>query len=113
MTRFGTGGTEFAATVSVVNDSTTFAAEHSGHYNCAMKGGKWKTISSERHFADRNLEVVTERVQTPARSDPRVWTPVHRKSAVVIAPMTRAGKVVLIRLTRIPSRQAISELPSG
>ena len=78
-----------------------------------MKGGKWKTISSERHFADRNLEVVTERVQTPARSDPRVWTTVHRKSAVVIAPMTRAGKVVLIRQERIPIRQAIWEIPSG
>src|SRR5437762_5379285 len=78
-----------------------------------MKGGKWKTISSERHFADRNLEVVTERVQTPARSDPRVWTIVHRKSAVVIATMTRAGKVVLIRQERIPIRQAIWEMPSG
>jgi hypothetical protein len=51
-----------------------FAAEESDHYNCRMKGGDWKTISSERHFADRNLEVVTDRVQTPARSDPRAWT---------------------------------------
>jgi ADP-ribose diphosphatase len=78
-----------------------------------MKGGKWETISSQRHFADRNLEVVTERVQTPARPDPRAWTIVHRKPAVVIAPMTRAGKVVLIRQERIPIRQAIWEMPSG
>jgi ADP-ribose diphosphatase len=78
-----------------------------------MKGGKWKTISSERHFADRNLQVVTERVQTPARSAPRAWTIVHRKPAVVVAPMTRAGKVVLIRQERIPIRQAIWEMPSG
>ena len=95
------------------NASARFAPENSGHYNCSMKGGKWKTISSERHFADRNLEVVTERVQTPARSDPRAWTIVHRKPAVVIAPMTRAGKVVLIRQERIPIRQAIWEMPSG
>ena len=78
-----------------------------------MKGGNWKTISSERHFTDRNLEVVTDRVQTPARPDPRAWTIVHRKPAVVIAPMTLDGKVILIRQERIPIRQAIWEMPSG
>jgi len=113
MARFGTGGAEFAATVSGINDSTTFAAEHRDHYNCQMKGGKWKTISSERHFGDRNLEVVTDRVQTPARPDPRAWTIVHRKPAVVIAAMTRDGKIVLIRQERIPIGQAIWEMPSG
>ena len=78
-----------------------------------MKGDDWKTISSERHFADRNLEVVTDRVQTPARTEPRSWTIVHRKPAVVVAPMTRDGKIVLIRQERIPISQAIWEMPSG
>ena len=78
-----------------------------------MKGGNWKTVSSERHFADRNLEVVTDRVQTPARPDPRAWTIVHRKPAVVVAPMTRDGKIILIRQERIPIEQAIWEMPSG
>jgi 8-oxo-dGTP pyrophosphatase MutT (NUDIX family) len=78
-----------------------------------MKGGNWKTISSERHFADRNLEVVTDHVQTPARPDARSWTIVHRKPAVVIAPMTRDGKIILIRQERIPIGQAIWEMPSG
>jgi ADP-ribose pyrophosphatase len=90
-----------------------FAAEDSGHYNWRMKGGNWKTISSERHFADRNLEVVTDRVQTPARPDPRAWTIVHRKPAVVVAPMTRDGKIILIHQERIPIEQAIWEMPSG
>jgi ADP-ribose diphosphatase len=90
-----------------------FAAEHRGHYNCCMTGGEWKTISSERHFADRNLEVVTDRVQSPARPEARAWTIVHRKAAVVIAPMTRDGKILLIRQERIPIRQAIWEMPSG
>jgi ADP-ribose diphosphatase len=90
-----------------------FAAEESGHYNCQMKAGDWKTISSERHFANRNLEVVTDHVQTPARCDPREWTIVHRKAAVVVAPMTRDGKIILIRQERIPIRQAIWEMPSG
>src|SRR6266481_5227010 len=92
---------------------TTFAAEESGHYNCQMNAGNWKTISSERHFANANLEVVTDRVQTPARPDPREWTIVHRKAAVVVAPMTHDGKIVLIRQERIPIRQAIWEMPSG
>src|SRR5262245_7836794 len=78
-----------------------------------MKGGIWKTISSAQHFADRNLEVVTDRVQTPARPDPRAWTIVHRKPAVVIAPMTRDGKIIFIRQERIPIQQAIWEMPSG
>jgi 8-oxo-dGTP pyrophosphatase MutT (NUDIX family) len=78
-----------------------------------MKGGNWKTISSERHFADRNLEVVTDRVQTPARPELRAWTIVHRKPAVVVAPMTRGGKIILIRQERIPIGQAIWEMPSG
>jgi ADP-ribose pyrophosphatase len=96
-----------------VNRPYQFAAEESGNYNCQMNGGNWKTISSERHFADRNLQVVTDRVQTPARPDPRAWTIVHRKPAVVIAPMTRDGKIILIRQERIPIRQAIWEMPSG
>ena len=78
-----------------------------------MKRGDWNTISSERHFANRNLEVVTERVQSPARPDPRPWTVVHRKAAVVIAPLTRDGKLILLLQERIPIREAIWELPSG
>jgi len=78
-----------------------------------MKGGNWKTISSERHFANRNLEVVTDRVQTPAHPAPRTWTIVHRKPAVVVAPIEPDGKIILIRQERIPIGQAIWEMPSG
>jgi ADP-ribose pyrophosphatase len=90
-----------------------FAAEDSGHYNCQMKAGNWTTVSSEQHFANANVAVVTDRVQTPARPDPRAWTIVHRKPAVVVAPMTRDGKIILVRQERIPIRQAIWEMPSG
>src|SRR5213592_375722 len=78
-----------------------------------MKEDAWETISSERHFANAHLEVVTDQVRTPSRSQPRTWTIVHRKAAVVVAPMTRDGKIVLIRQERIPLRQAIWEMPSG
>jgi ADP-ribose diphosphatase len=78
-----------------------------------VKDANWETISSERHFANAHLEVVTDHVRTPSRNQPRTWTIVHRKAAVVVAPMTRDGKVVLIRQERIPIRQAIWEMPSG
>jgi ADP-ribose pyrophosphatase len=73
----------------------------------------WETVSSERHFANAHLEVVTDRVRTPARAAPRSWTIVHRKAAVIIAPMTRNRKIVLIHQERIPIRAAIWEIPSG
>jgi ADP-ribose pyrophosphatase len=73
----------------------------------------WETISSERHFANAHLEVVTDQVQTPSRSQPHAWTIVHRKAAVIVAPMTRDGKIVLIRQERIPIRQTIWETVSG
>ncbi len=73
----------------------------------------WETISSDRHFTNAHLEVVTDHVQTPTRPKPRSWTIVHRKPAVVIAPMTHDGKIVLIHQERIPIRAAIWEMPSG
>jgi ADP-ribose pyrophosphatase len=73
----------------------------------------WEIVSSERHFANAHLEVVTDHVRTPSRSLPRAWTIVHRKAAVIIAPMTRDGKIVLIHQERIPIRTAIWEVPSG
>jgi len=73
----------------------------------------WETISSDRHFGNAHLEVVTDHVRTPSRSQPRTWTIVHRKAAVIIAPMTYDGKIVLIRQERVPIRAAIWEMPSG
>ena len=78
-----------------------------------MKESGWKIASSEHHFADAHVEVVTDHVQTPSRSKERSWTIVHRKAAVVIAPMTHDGKIILIRQERIPIHEAIWEMPSG
>jgi len=78
-----------------------------------VKGTGWETISSERHFANAHVEVVTDHVQTPSRSEQRSWTIVHRKAAVVIAAVTRNGKIVLICQERIPIRETIWEMPSG
>ena len=81
--------------------------------NIVHGGQGWETVSSERHFADAHVEVVTDQVQTPTRTRPRTWTIVHRKAAVVIAPMAQDGKLVLICQERIPIREAIWEMPSG
>jgi ADP-ribose pyrophosphatase len=90
-----------------------FAFRRTIHNLSRVKQGGWKTMSSERHFANAHLEVVTDQVQTPTRSKPRSWTVVHRKAAVIIAPMTRDGKIVLICQERIPIRATIWEMPSG
>ncbi len=90
-----------------------FAFRRTIHNLSRVKQDGWKTMSSERHFANAHLEVVTDQVQTPTRSKPRWWTVVHRKAAAIIAPMTRDGKIVLICQERIPIRAAIWEMPSG
>jgi ADP-ribose pyrophosphatase len=90
-----------------------FAAKDSGHYTSRVKERTWETISSEHHFTNSHVEVVTDQVRTPTRTPPHTWTIVHRKAAVVIASMTLEGKIVLIRQERIPIHEAIWEMPSG
>lgn len=74
---------------------------------------RWKTISSERHFESAHLAVETEVMRTPTVPKGRPWVVVHRKAAVVVAPMTEAGELVLIRQERIPIRATIWEVPGG
>ena len=73
----------------------------------------WEIISSQTCFEDKNLAVVTEEIRSPARNEPRKWTVVRRKRAVVVAPMTADGKLIMIRQERLPIRAAIWEVPAG
>ena len=73
----------------------------------------WEVISSKTCFEDKNVAVVTEEIRSPARRESRSWTVVRRKQAVVVAPMTADGKLILIRQERIPIRAAIWEVPAG
>jgi ADP-ribose pyrophosphatase len=77
------------------------------------EGQDWKLVSSETCFEDKNVAVVVEEIQSPARAEPRRWTVVRRKRAVVVAPITAEGKLILIRQERIPIRAAIWEVPAG
>jgi 8-oxo-dGTP pyrophosphatase MutT (NUDIX family) len=73
----------------------------------------WETVASETHFATPHLAVATDEVRTPTQRAARKWTVVHRKPAVVIAPLTREGKFVLVLEERIPIRAAIWSMPAG
>jgi ADP-ribose pyrophosphatase len=73
----------------------------------------WETLSREMHFDDAHVAVATEEVRSPQRERPHRWTVVHRKRAVVVAPLTSEGKLVLIRQERVPIRSAIWEVPAG
>jgi len=73
----------------------------------------WLILSSETRFENAHLKVVDVEMRTPAHLTPRPWTIVRRKAAVVIAPMTSEGKLVLIRQERLPIREQIWEMPAG
>ena len=77
-----------------------------------MEAG-WEIVSSESRFRDKNVEVVVEEIRSPARTEPRNWTTVRRKRAVIIGAMTAEEKLILIRQERIPIRAAIWEAPAG
>ena len=78
-----------------------------------VENDNWEMLSSQTHFRDPHLTVVTEEVRTPASDHPRRWTVVRRKAAVVVAPLTTDGRLVLVRQERIPIRAAIWEVPAG
>ena len=74
----------------------------------------WRTVSTETVYKDKNLEVTKQKVLTPTRqNEPAQWTVVHRKAAVVIAPVTPGGNLVMIRQERIPVRRLMWEFPAG
>lgn len=73
----------------------------------------WQTLSDETLFANAHLEIHCPTVISPTRADAFTWTVCHRKSAVVIVPMTTDGKVLLVRQERVPIRATIWEFPAG
>jgi 8-oxo-dGTP pyrophosphatase MutT (NUDIX family) len=78
-----------------------------------QEGPGWETVSNDLQYANSHLQVFLTKVHTPARPAGAVWTVVHRKGAVVIAPMTPDGRLLLIRQERIPVRAALWEFPAG
>ena len=73
----------------------------------------WEITAEDTHYRDDHLQVVTWQVRTPARPGGRQWTVAGRKAAVVVAPLTSDGKLVLIRQERVPILATIWEVPAG
>jgi len=78
-----------------------------------QNGDGWSVVSSERQFANPYVEVYRAVVTSPTRPDPFSWTVVHRKGAVVVAPVTADGRFILVRQERVPIRATIWEFPAG
>lgn len=73
----------------------------------------WQTQQNETLFANPYLSVQRVTTTSPSRPKAFTWTVVHRKGAVVVAPMTAAGELLLIRQERVPIRAQIWEFPAG
>ena len=73
----------------------------------------WQTHGDEILFANPYLEIHRPTISSPTRAERFTWTVCHRKSAVVIVPMTTDGKLLLVRQERVPIRATIWEFPAG
>ncbi len=78
-----------------------------------QNGDGWTVAASEQQFANPYVEVHKAMVTSPTRPEPFPWTVVHRKGAVVVAPMTTDGRFILVRQERVPIRATIWEFPAG
>ena len=77
------------------------------------ESAQWEVIASTPCYDSPHLTVVAEEIRTPSRPQGQSWIIAQRKAAVIIAPLTAEGKLVLIRQERIPIRSAIWEVPGG
>jgi ADP-ribose pyrophosphatase len=73
----------------------------------------WQILETNTLFKNAHLEVLHEQVIPPGENRVRNWTVVRRKQAVVIAPVTEDGSVLLIHQARIPVRKFLWEFPAG
>jgi ADP-ribose pyrophosphatase len=73
----------------------------------------WNIRSVASEYRSPYLEVHRLQLTSPTRSTPFHWTLCHRKGAVVVAPVTREGNLVLVRQERAPVRATIWEFPAG
>ncbi len=82
-------------------------------HDLIREGDGWRTLEVKTHHASPHLVTTTQRVATPSRPEGVSWGVVHRKGAVVVAPITAAGEFVLVRQERVPIRQSLWEFPAG
>jgi len=73
----------------------------------------WRRVADETLFENPHLSVHRPTVVSPTRPEPFRWLVVHRKSAVVVAPMTPEGNFLLVHQERVPILATIWEFPAG
>ncbi len=73
----------------------------------------WEILAADLQYANPYVQVYLEKMRTPCRPNGLQWTVVRRKAAVIVAPMTTDGRLLLIRQERVPIRAAIWEFPAG
>ncbi len=73
----------------------------------------WRTVSRTTVYQNQYLQVCEERVKTPKRKKSIAWTVAHRKSAAVVVPVTREGRMIMIHQERVPVRRTLWEFPAG
>ena len=73
----------------------------------------WQILEINTLFKNPHIQVLQEQVIPPGEDRVRNWTVVRRKQAVVIAPVTEHGTIVLIHQARIPVRKILWEFPAG
>jgi ADP-ribose pyrophosphatase len=73
----------------------------------------WQILEIHTLFKNPYIQVLQERVIPPGEARVRNWTVVRRKQAVVIAPITENGNIVMIHQARIPVRKILWEFPAG
>jgi len=78
-----------------------------------MNEDGWKTLENRTEFDTPHLRVHVEKVSTPRRSRGVDWIRAGRKQAVVVAPFTSEGNLLLILQERVPIRKTIWEFPAG
>jgi ADP-ribose pyrophosphatase len=72
---------------------------------------EWRLLEAQILFRNPHLEVRQDKVAIG--TEIRNWTVVRRKKAVVICPITREGRFVLIHQARIPVQRWLWEFPAG
>jgi ADP-ribose pyrophosphatase len=74
----------------------------------------WQKLPGTVVYPGRHVCVEECSYLTPSRPDKSVpWTVVHRKPAVVVAPITEDGLLVLIQQERLPAQRSLWEFPAG
>jgi ADP-ribose pyrophosphatase len=74
---------------------------------------RWRFIEAEQKFKDRVLTVEHRRYHYDGANDSMLFTVVNIKNWVITVPVTRDGKLILVRQFRVGTDSVTYEFPGG